>query len=179
MATKALKPRKPTPRATLTDKQEAWCRWMVAAEVAGNGTEAARRAGYKGNDAALARIAYENRRKPKVIDRLEELEAKALSGADVTIEKVLKDLEIQRAQALEGGQYAAAVRCSELQGKYLKMFTERIEHVQTIEDVETQELVRLMREIAEAGGIDLARLIATDGPDGGGLSDTPGAQTTH
>ncbi len=152
---------------------------MVAADVNGNGTEAARRAGYKGDDGSLAKIAWENSRKPHVAAYLDELTKKALAGAEVTIEKVLRDLEQSRLKSLADGQYAPAVRCSELQGKYLKMFVDKIEHVQTIEDVPTQELVRLLREIAEAGGIDLARLIAGDDPADSLLSDPPGNPTTH
>src|SRR5262249_58126850 len=37
-----------------------------------NGTEAARRAGYKGNDVTLRSVASENLTKPLVIDRLAE-----------------------------------------------------------------------------------------------------------
>ena len=59
------------------------------------------------------------------------------------------------------------------------MWTERIEHVSTIEDVSDAELVRLLHEIAEKGGIDLNRLIAGDGAADSDLSGAPGAPTTH
>jgi hypothetical protein len=59
------------------------------------------------------------------------------------------------------------------------MWTERIEHVSTIEDVSDQELVRLLHEIAEKGGIDLVRLIAGDGAIDGDVPGAPGAPTTH
>ena len=42
---------------------------------------------------------------------------------------------------MASGHYSAAVRCLELQGKYLKMFSDKIEHVQTIEEFSTDELV--------------------------------------
>lgn len=152
---------------------------MVSAECYGNGTESARKAGYKGNDATLAQVAAENLRKPQIVEEIERLEKQALKGSEITVEKVLRDLEDQRREALSAGQYAPAVRCSELQGKYLKMFTERIEHVQTIEDVPTAELVRIAKEIAEAGGIDIVGLFAGTDPAGGPLPDTPGDPSTH
>jgi len=163
----------------LTGKQEAWCRWMTSALVNFNNVDAARRAGYKGNMVALSRISYENRNKPNVAKRLKELTDKALSGADVTIEATLRKLSVIHDKALEAGQYAAAARCAELHGKYLKMFTDRIEHVSTIEDVPLPELARLLSEIAESGSIDLAQLTQGNGPEDGGLSTPAGNQTTH
>jgi hypothetical protein len=179
MTTRAIKPRKPTPRETLTPKQRAFSFWMVSAVCYGNGTESARRAGYQGDDNVLGVVAYENLRKPKIVAEIQHLEAAAFKGADVTIEKVLRDLELQRRHALSIGQFAPAVRCSELQGKYLKMWVDKIEHVQTIEDVSTDELVRLLHEIAESGQIDLARLLAEHAPEDGVLSPDKGNKTTH
>ncbi len=51
--------------------------------------------------------------------------------------------------------------------------------VSSIEDVSDQELVRLLHEIAEKGGIDLNRLIAGDGATDSDLPGAPGAKTTH
>jgi len=179
MAKRKIKPKKPAPRRELTLKQRAFCTWYVSAECAGNATESARRAQYKGSDTTLTSVGAENLRKPYIRKEIDKLEAEALRNADVTIEKVLKDLETQRLEALASKQYAAAVRCSELQGKYLKMFTDRVEHVQTIEDVETVELVRLLRKIAEAGGIDLIELLGGTADEGGLLSSSGGNRTTH
>ena len=47
--------------AKLTDKQQAFINHYL---ITLNGTEAARRAGYRGNDVTLASVAYENLRKP-------------------------------------------------------------------------------------------------------------------
>ena len=180
----------PKPRR-LTGKQEAWCRWMVSAEVNFNGTEAARRAGYAGRDTTLRTIARDNHRKPHVAARLEQLKEKALSGANITIEKVLRDLEVSRAQAHEAGQHTAAIRASELQGKYLKMFTERIEHVQSLEDITDRELAGLIRELAENGNLDLSDILGLalsdhlgrtapgDGPEDRVVSGSSGAQRPH
>lgn len=178
---KALKPRKAKkpvkPRWTL--KQRSFVVWYVSAEVNGNGTESARRAGYKGNDVTLAQVAAENLKKPHIAAEIAKLQKEALKAADITIEKVLTDLENSRKLSLTEGQYASAVRCSELQGKYLKMFVDKIEHVQTVEDVTEGELVRLLKEIVEAGGIDISELITGNGSPDGVLSDITGTKTTH
>jgi hypothetical protein len=134
---------------------------------------------YQGTDTVLAHVAAENLRKPHIAAEIEKLEKEALKGAEITIEKVLRDIEVQRIQALAARQFAPAVRCSELQGKYLKMWVDKIEHVQTIEDVSTDELVRLLHEIAESGQIDLARLLAEHAPEDGVLSPDKGNKTTH
>ena len=63
---------------------------------------------------------------------------------------------------MASGHYSAAVRCLELQGKYLKMFSDKIEHVQTIEEFSTDELVEILREVNQSGNLDLGRLLAAD-----------------
>lgn len=173
-----MKPRKPKKRP-LTAKQSAFVHWYCSAAVNMNATEAARRAGYKGNDNTLGTVGVENMQKPAIRDAIDKRLEKALSGADVTVEAVLRRVQVIGDQALEAGQYASAAKCAELHGKYLKMWTERIEHVSTIEDVSDAELVRLLHEIAEKGGIDLNRLIAGDGAADSDLSGAPGAPTTH
>ena len=178
MATKKIKPRKPMPtRWTL--KQRSFVIWYVAADVNGNGTEAARRAMYKGSDNVLASIAKENLRKPHIAKEIEKLQNEALKDAGITIEKVLRDVEEERTQALAAGQFAPAVRCSELQGKYLKMWVDKIEHVEAIQDVSTEELVRLLHEIAEAGQIDLVELLEGHASPDSLLLTDKGNKTTH
>lgn len=173
------KPRKlPVPRI-LTDKQMAFCVWYTSAAVNMNATEACRRAGYKGNDNTLATVGAENLTKPAIRAEIDKRLAKAMSGADVTVEHVLRRLSVIGEKALEDRQYAPAAKCAELHGKYLKMFTDRIEHVQDVEDMTTVELVRLLTEVCEVGGIDLLDLIAGNGPDDRGLPDPPGSQATH
>ena len=173
-----MKPRKPQKRP-LTAKQTAFVHWYCSAAVNMNATEAARRAGYKGNDKTLGTVGAENMAKPAIREAVDKRLEKAMSGADVTVEAVLRRISVIGDQALEDGQYASAAKCAELHGKYLKMWTDRIEHVSNIDEVSDQELVRLLHEIAEKGGIDLNRLIAGDGAADGDLSRAPGAPTTH
>jgi phage terminase small subunit len=174
-----LKPKGPKRKRKLTGKQIAFCKHYVSAAVNMNGTEAARRAGYKGNDVTLAAVAYENLLKPQIRADIDKRMAKALSGADVTVENVLRKIGIIGAKSLEAEQYAPAARCAELEGRYLKMFTDKIEHVQDIESASIEELERLLVEIVEAGGLDLVRLFERYGTPGRGGSDNPASKTTH
>jgi phage terminase small subunit len=124
-----------------------------------NGTEAAKRSGYRGNANTLATVAKENLRKPHIREEIDARLATALAGAGVTVEGTLRRLTVIGDRAFRDGSYSAAVRCVELQGKYLKMWSDRIEHVQTVQNTSTQELVSLIKEISEAGGIDLTSAI--------------------
>ncbi len=143
----------------LTKKQEMFARWYVSSEVNLNGTEAARRAGYKGSDNTLASVSTENLRKPAIRKEIDRRLNVATAGAAVTVERVLIQLQATYAMAFEAGKYSAAVRCLELEGKYLKMFSDRVEHVQSIENCSTEELVDLLREVTANGGIDLDALL--------------------
>lgn len=55
--------------ANLTDKQRAFCEHYMQCW---NATEAARRAGYRGDDNTLGVVGYENLRKPKIEEYIEE-----------------------------------------------------------------------------------------------------------
>jgi hypothetical protein len=117
--------------------------------------------------------------KPHVAAAVQVKLAKALAGSEVTVEAVLRRLQVIGDRALADGQYAAAARCAELHGKYLKMFTDRIEHVGTIEDVTTDQLTALLGEIVERGAIDFSRLLTRDEAGQRCLPDPAGAQKAH
>ena len=181
---KPKKPPKPRPSADdpdkpLTGKQKAFVAWYVSEICNFNGVEAARRAGYTGTYNTLRAMASENLAKPNIRKAVDEATKKALDGADVTVEGTLRDLRQVYLMAIEAGQYSAAKGAAELRGKYLKMFTDRIEHVETIDEVSTEDLVDLAREIAEANKIDLGQLLKGNEPDNGHAPDTSGDQTTH
>lgn len=62
------------PARKLTLKQTAFVKHFVATK---NGTESARVAGYKGNDATLGAVAYENLRKPEIAAKVTSLMSRA------------------------------------------------------------------------------------------------------
>lgn len=180
----ANQPKKPKPKAKpkprpLTDKQLAFCTWYVSGVVNLNATEAAARAGYKGSRAQLQSIGSENLSKPMIRAEIDKRMAKVMSGADVTIENVLRTVQVIGEKALEAEKYAPAARCAELLGKYLSMWTDKIEHVVDYEDMSTEDLVRLLAQVTEAGGVDLGKLLAEHGSNHGRLLDPAKDPTKH
>ena len=81
-----LKPKKPRPARKLTDKQLSFCKWYVSGVCNLNGAAAARKAGYQGNDATIRAIASQNLTKSLVRAEIDKRLAKAMAGADVTVE---------------------------------------------------------------------------------------------
>lgn len=101
-----------------------------------NGAEAAGVAGYNGNRLTLSNQARKMLQKKVVRDALAALSRNAADRAEVTVEKILADLELAKSEAMipkadangntrrELGTFLKAV---ELQGKYLKMFSDKVE----------------------------------------------------
>jgi phage terminase small subunit len=109
----------------LTPKQR---RFIEA--YSGNGTEAARLAGYKGTDAVLGQVAYENLRKPEIaaaIKAREETESRALIANRAARQEfwtsvmrgTLGDSEVDM---------SARLKASELLGRSEADFTDKQEH---------------------------------------------------
>lgn len=90
-----------------------------------NATQAAIRAGYSKKTAGS--IGDENLKKPAIKAALNKAIKKRADKVNITAEKVLRDLEECRVAARADGQYAPAIRASELQGRHLKMFVDRVE----------------------------------------------------
>ena len=79
----------------LTTKQKAF---VEAYLETFNGTQAARRAKYKGDDNTLAVVAYENLRKPKIREAIDD----RLSEMAMSANEVLARLARQRGQLSTG-----------------------------------------------------------------------------
>ena len=163
----------------LSERERAFVKWYFSEECNMNGTEAAERAGYTGSRNSLRVTANRVKKRPHVKAAMDAELARATAGADVSVEKVLIDLENQRAEALEAGNYSAAVKCSELQGKHLKMFTERVEHMTPLENLTTDDLLGLIAEIAEKCDVDLYRIFAEHAAERGVVLAAPGASGPH
>lgn len=89
-----------------------------------NATQAAIRAGYSPKRAG--QIGNQNYK--KLQNYIEAEIEKQLKKVDLTEEKVLLQLAEDRKNAVKLKQMSPAVKCTELQGKYLKMFTDKVEH---------------------------------------------------
>jgi len=91
-----------------------------------NATQAAIRAGYSKKTAGV--IGYEHLKKPHIIDAIQIAMDKRAARSQLTAQKVLDDIERVRGIAEGDGELTTALKASELQGKHLKMFTDKIEH---------------------------------------------------
>jgi phage terminase small subunit len=131
MATTARK--SATKDRQLNPKQEMFCREYL---VDLNATQAAIRAGYAPKSAFVHASRMLNN--TKVTDLIQSLMNKRSKVVDLTAADVLRDINLVKADAMrqipdrEGNEaminHAAALKALELQGKHLKMFTEKLEH---------------------------------------------------
>ena len=107
-------------RAQLSLKQ---MRFVKEYAALGNGSEAARRAGYKPGP-RIGQIAVENLQKPAVVSAL-----KAGTGPDdaagLVARGVQRRLDEISHEAQADGQYGPAVRAEELLGKSIGMWVDR------------------------------------------------------
>lgn len=116
----------------LTPKQEAFCREYL---IDLSATKAAIRAGYSAKRADA--IGYENLRKPEIAASIQQLMSERAERVQRTADDVLKDIhkvkESCMAEAFDQQGNAcmvdpkAALKALELEGRHLKMFTDKIE----------------------------------------------------
>ena len=105
----------------LTDRQERFVDAYTSNVALFNATKACRLAGY--SEKSSRHSGYENVRRPHVRAAIAERLEAAFDVNELTIEKVLADLEMARICAMRDGKYHSALRATELQGKYLHMFS--------------------------------------------------------
>ena len=101
----------------LTTKQKLFVEYYLANP---NATDAARKAGYKGNDKTLKQVGSENLAKPYIAELLGERVEKAIITADEVLNGI-KEI------ALTGDRDGDRLKAFELLGKHLKLFTEKTE----------------------------------------------------
>lgn len=140
----------------LTVKQERWVQYYLAEHynpaldgkdqlcTLYNQTQAAIAAGYTGGYHGAAKQGYINIRHPKIIRRLRERAKQMFGTIELTIDRVLVELEEIRVHAMQARKYGVALRAVEHKGRYLKMFVDRIEHLHTVEDASSKELTELL-----------------------------------
>jgi phage terminase small subunit len=138
---------------TLTPKQDAFAvhYTTIGAETFSNGTKSAIAAGYSEKGAYVR--GSELLRSRKVLDRICELHKENMQRNMITVDKVLADLEHDKLMARKAGQYGVAKGCTELQGKYLAMFTDNTNVTDTVKQREMDE-----KERAEANRLGVLLL---------------------
>jgi hypothetical protein len=90
-----------------------------------NGVQAAIRAGYSESGAGTQ--ANRLLKNDKIQQEIAKRASKTLDRVELSIEKVLRNIEEVRDLAIAKGRLGEALKASELQGKYLKMFTDKID----------------------------------------------------
>ena len=101
----------------------------IGSDTYGDGKNSAIAAGYSDRSAHVA--ASRLLKRDKVRNRISELHSENMQRNLITVDKVLADLEHDKILARKDQQYAVAKGCTELQGKYLAMFTDRLQTEQT------------------------------------------------
>jgi hypothetical protein len=176
-------PRKTTAKTPLTPLQHRFVIAYTSQDWLYNGMAAAKAAGYSGNDRTLASQANQAMHKPNVWSAIERRLNAIYNRVGLTIENVLRDLEITRQGAIRDRRWDTAARCSELHGKYLKMFVDRVEHIRTVDDATTDELVGLLSQLVDKiDGFPVVERIGRIGPIGPAESGDvggSGTSTTH
>jgi len=109
----------------LTVRQDSFCvhYTTIGEPQFGNGTRAAIAAGYA--EAGAAVLAHKLLKDKRIIARINQLHSENMVRNMITVDKVLSDLEHDKLMARENHQYAVAKGCTELQGRFLAMFTDR------------------------------------------------------
>lgn len=112
--------------AKLTEKQRRWVEAYQGA-AAGNATEAARLAGYKGNDKTLGQVGAENLKKPVILEALEE---RAKNDPLVADRERLQQFwtSVMLGHQDPGAELKDRLKASELLAKSQGLFVHRVEH---------------------------------------------------
>jgi phage terminase small subunit len=145
----------------LTLKMRTFC-LAYAGEANGNATEAARIAGYKGNEDTLRVVASENLAKPNIqaeIKRLRKSTEQKLGKRIMTAAEVQAELSeiamtpwrdlVEVRYGSEGEvvgarlKLADKIKACELMGKKYKLFTDKVEHAFTPDQVAKETLAEL------------------------------------
>ena len=110
----------------LKPRQDSFCvhYTTIGSETYSNGTKAALAAGYSEKSSHVT--ATKLLKQEAIRERIFELQAENMKRNLITIDKVLADLEHDKLLARKHHQYSVAKGCTELQGKYLAMFTDKV-----------------------------------------------------
>jgi phage terminase small subunit len=109
------------------------------------GFDAAKIAGYKGNDNVLRAIASENLTKPNIKAVIEEHRAKIEAETDFTVEQWRNDCKDARNKALVAKQYSAVAAFDRLLGQHKGVFELDNEQKQAQQELSAQEAAEARR----------------------------------
>ncbi len=110
----------------LKPRQESFCvhYTTIGSDTYSNGTKAALAAEYSETSAHVT--ATKLLKQEAIRKRIMELQTENMQRNMITVDKVLADLEHDKLLARKARQYAVSKSCTELQGRWLAMFTDNI-----------------------------------------------------
>lgn len=153
---------------SLTCRQERFVNAYTSNLALFNASEASRIAGYSEANCRVA--GHRNLKKAHIRSAITNRLQVSFEANEITVEKVLGDLEFARVLSIQAGKYHSAIRASELQGRYLQMFSDRFERfsTQSIDSVSSEELWELVIDLMQQP--EMARMLrqAFIGQQGGG-----------
>ena len=132
-------------RQKLTGKQRTFVYEYVVNQV--NGTEAARRAGYKHPNVRAAEL-LDVSHYPYVAERINQFRLELQRKYEVTYENHVEQLAKLRDVALQNGAYSAAVNAEKARGQVGGLYVDRKEIlVGRVESMNREDVVRRLQEI--------------------------------
>ncbi len=133
----------------LKPRQDSFCvnYTTIGSETYSNGTKAALAAGYSEKSAHVT--ATKLLKQEAIRERIVELQAENMKRNLITVDKVLADLEHDKLLAREARQYSVAKSCTELQGRWLAMFTDNINNQPMPEPKVMSEEEAILQEAAK------------------------------
>ena len=146
-------------KTNLTAKQKRFVEFYD-----GNGTETARKAGYKGNANTLNQVAIENLRKPMILEAIEKRESERLSEGILDREK--RQVFWSKVIEDENQKMPDRLRASELLGKSEADFIDKQEiDIENSINIGVIRLPELKPEGAEVEVLTHKKEAITDGLD--------------
>ena len=124
----------------LSPRQEQFSRNMATMTM--TQSEAARQAGYKEKNCAVtaSRLMQQDRIKLRIAQLMKEGGVRN----DVSIDEIIANLRKARDEAFAANQFSAGIRATELLGKYLGLFSEKVA-ISRNEVLGAKDLTRLSR----------------------------------
>ncbi len=124
-------------------RHEAFCQALAKGEPI---SHAYQTAGYAPDNGHASRLATNG----NVQSRVAELQGKAAAKLEITLEKLLRDLEEIKANAKRDRQHSAAARATELQAKLAGLMVERREVTNFTAEIDFTRLTEADRRSIDA-----------------------------
>lgn len=148
----------------LTRKQQLFVE-AYRGQARGNATEAARLAGYKGNDVVLAQVGAENLKKPQIAEAIAEADAAspAVASADTLLEiwtRWVTDPDSPITKQVEGAKLLAKCKGMQLRDRPVRVPLPEVTDASSVLEASRAVVVAVARgDITPAEGVVVNRVL--------------------